>query len=116
MDEHRNGRECDRTVGDDGSFRAAAERPFSRLGEGVKLDMDRLTRTGFSEIIYLFYARHFPAINWLNSYSLYGASTMKVNGWKPDPKSSFPNRVPVPKASRMLPRKVREMVKPMLFN
>ena len=52
MDEHRNGRECDRTVGDDGSFRAAAERPFSRLGEEVKLDMDRLTRTGFSEIIY----------------------------------------------------------------
>ena len=50
MDEHRNGRECDRTVGDDGSFRAAAERPFSRLGEEVKLDTDRLARTGIGPV------------------------------------------------------------------
>ena len=49
MDEHRNGGERDRMVGDDGSFRAAAERAFSRLGEEVKLDTDRPARTGFSE-------------------------------------------------------------------
>ena len=52
MDEHRNGGECNRVVGDDGSFRAAAERAFSRLGEEVKLDTDRPARTGFSEIVY----------------------------------------------------------------
>ena len=55
MDEHlkeqRNGGERNRMVGDDGSFRAAAERAFSRLGEEVKLDTDRPMRTGFSEIV-----------------------------------------------------------------
>lgn len=33
-------------------IRAVGGRPFSRLGEEVKLDTDRLERTGFSEIVY----------------------------------------------------------------
>ena len=49
MDEHRNGGERDRMVGDDGPFRAAAERAFSRLGEEVKLDTDRPARVLRSE-------------------------------------------------------------------
>ena len=53
MDEHRNGGECNRVVGDDGSFRAAAERAFSRLGEEVKLDTDRPARTGFFSFVFL---------------------------------------------------------------
>ena len=42
----------DKLKQDPDPLHAAGARPFSRLGEEVKLDTDRLERTGFSEIIY----------------------------------------------------------------
>ena len=45
-----SGKDLRRDGGD--PLRKAAERPFSELGAEVKLDTDRLERTGFSEIIY----------------------------------------------------------------
>ena len=42
----------DKLKQDPDPLHAAGARPFSRLGEEVKLDTNRLERTGFSEIIY----------------------------------------------------------------
>ena len=47
MNAHR-----DETKQDSELFHTMETRPFNRLGEEVKLDTDRLARTGFSEIIY----------------------------------------------------------------